>query len=478
MVGSSPVTGIVIVGAGPAGLAPLFAAAANGHLEQFLRLGVTVLEQGSILGSGALPAYAIESDSSAEAFLDIVLRTQQPRLQALLSHPVTVQLLRLGKQPVPLALVASFLQIAAEALCQVVADAERCQVLKGVQAISVTQDEFSGWRTRYRNLVSGAEYEIRSDAVVLATGAHQPLARLETETVAGIPLWPQFKGKTLQSGVVLSRGGIATVQQALKGRATPKVVVLGGSTSAGSVAAALLAENSGLTFGPHGVTLMHRKPLRIFYESIEEALGDGYTQFSATDVCPITGRLNRLGGLRSSAKDVVLANSGLGYRGPDGRLRLFHLGAETAAEASHLMEEADLLIACFGYRPRLLPAFDAQGHPLPLFSPEGTLWSVVDGRCRVLNSTGRPLDGLFALGLAVGPTASRELGGEANFRGQVNSLWMWQHTLGSKIVEELIAGQRPRQNAREAAMAKLGPMLQHPTPAEGVQMPTPSAEVR
>ena len=58
---------------------------------------------GSVLGSGALPSYDIHSDSSAEAFLDIILRTQQPRLQALLSHPVTIELLRLGKQPVPLA---------------------------------------------------------------------------------------------------------------------------------------------------------------------------------------------------------------------------------------------------------------------------------------------------------------------------------------------------------------------------------------
>ena len=48
---------------------------------------------------------------------------------------------------------------------------------------------------------------------------------------------------------------------------------------------------------------------------------------------------------------------------------------------------------------------------------------------------GIPLPNLYAIGLAVGPAPTADMGGECDFHGQVNSLWMWQHVLGLRIVE-------------------------------------------
>ena len=56
----------------------------------------------------------------------------------------------------------------------------------------------------------------------------------------------------------------------------------------------------------------------------------------------------------------------------------------------------------------------------------------------MLTADNRPLPGLFALGLGIGPAASRELGGERDFHGQVNSLWLWQHTLGERVARQAI----------------------------------------
>ncbi len=459
MVAQLGFSGTVIIGAGPAGLSPLFAAASAGRLNALLRQGVTIVERGDTVGSGALSSYGIYSDSSAEAFLDIVLRSQEPLLRSLRDHPTAQQLISLGKKAAPLVLVAEFLGVAGNVLCGAVARSERSKVLLGTEAISVTQTMRGGWRTRLRHVASGAECEIESCAVLLSTGGHQPAGRLKSEAVAGRAFTLQQQGKLIQSGNVLSRGGITDIARRLGDIADPRVAVVGGSTSAGSVAAALLGEDSGISFQANAVTLMHRKPLRIFYESVEEALGDGYCEFSGNDVCPLTGRLYRLGGLRSTARELILAARDIGDRPGEHRLRLLQLQESNETEARKVLDDADLIIACFGYRPRLLPAFDYFGRPLNLREPNGQQWSVVDGRCRLLTETGAPIKGLFALGLAVGPGATRDHGGEANFAGQVNSLWLWQNVLGAKLAEEFLSLADARDLPREPVVDRSLPYI-------------------
>ena len=101
-------------------------------------------------------------------------------------------------------------------------------------------------------------------------------------------------------------------------------------------------------------------------------------------------------------------------------------------------------IAAFGYRPRLVRVLDTHSRELSLLRPEGSRWAVVDGRCRMLAADASPLPGLFAMGLAVGPGASWEHGGELGFQGQINSLWLWQHRLGLILFEEVM--MRVRQD--------------------------------
>ena len=58
---------LVIVGGGPAGLAPLLAAHRAGELGALLDSGVAVVEQSERLGSGSIGGYAINSDSSGRS---------------------------------------------------------------------------------------------------------------------------------------------------------------------------------------------------------------------------------------------------------------------------------------------------------------------------------------------------------------------------------------------------------------------------
>ncbi len=445
--------GVVIVGAGPAGLAPLFAAASVGRLEEVLRLGVTILEQGENLGAGSLGQHAVASDSTAEAFLDLVTRTEEPRLRALCHHPAAQELLRLGRAAAPLTTVAAFLEAAGRTLCEIVADSDGGVVLTGARVTSVRQTRDGRWRTRFVRSGSGSEHEIASSYVVLATGAHQPQRRLEQEQVAGQLLCPRFQDKLLQSGEVLARGGIERVRERLGAKKAPTVAVIGGSTSAGAVALRLLNEVTGLHFEAGAVTLLHRQPLRIFYESEAEAVAEGYTEFRPQDVCSLTGRVVGVYGLRLDSRELIMRARQIGGRPEEPRLRLLQLLPENFGKAQTALEEADLIITALGYRPRLARIFDERGCPVPLVSPQGKEWSVVDERCRVLTAAGTPLKNLLAIGLSVGPKPGRELGGETDFYGQINSLWLWQHTLGLRIVEEITShAVRPDLEMRKVTL--------------------------
>ena len=458
----SATQGLVVIGAGPAGLAPLFAAASAGRLHELLRLGITVLERSDQAGNGSLGMHGITSDSSADAFLDIVTRSQEPRLLALRAHPATQALLQLGKQAAPLKLVSDFLAVAGAALCALIAESSRGRVITGADAVSVTRTQTSGWRTQFRSVSDGAEYAIDSRFVVLATGAHQARERLLQEHVGGSALFPRYKDTLLQSGEVLATGGASRVQERLHGLQEPKVIVVGGSTSAGSVADDLLRDGQVPALANGRITILHRRPLRIFYETVEEAQADEYDEFRPQDVCSRTGRVYRFSGFRLRSRELIMRARGIGNRSPEPRLQLLQLRPENALEVLHLLDNADLIVAALGYTPKLLPVLDREGRRLPIGVPGKGAWSVVDRRCRLL-SEGEPLEGLFAIGLAVGPVPDETLGGEVGFRGQVNSLWMWQHVLGLRIVDEIRSQNLTSPTVRPVSVRRL-PELPHSPP--------------
>lgn len=440
-------SGLILVGAGPAGLAPLFAAANTGQLDALLLRGLMILERSQTLGSGSLGRYAIRSDSSSEALLDIVLRSRDPRLASLRSHPAMRAVAQSGDRSTALKAVGEFLEVASGVLCDAVASSDRGRVIREATAQWVQKTARNTWLVRYAD-GDGSTHEIEADNVLLATGASQPLVRLETELVAGVPLLPTYDGKLMQSDEVLRQDGLSRISALLQGKRNPKIAIVGGSTSAAAVALQLLTRLRDVQFSKGSITLLHRKPLRLFYETRESALRDGYTEFSPEDICPLTGRIFRLSGFRLDSRELVMQLRGIAGRPPEPRVRLLQLESHQQAEARACLDEADLVIAALGYQPKLLPIFDQAMRPIALRQPGPDSWARVDPQSRLLSAQELPLEGLFAVGLAMGPAASSELGGEVGFRGQVNSLWLWQHTVGQNIVRQLL--ERPLDKHSEA----------------------------
>jgi hypothetical protein len=431
-------TGVAIIGGGPGGLAPLLAAHRRGRLGELLNEGVTIVEQGNAVGAGTIGNWAINSDSTGFTFADCLAGPPNGELAAAREHAITKEMIAADQGTVPLHRAGEFLAMVGQAIHDAVGAAPKGRILKHQTAIS-TRRTREGWTTLLKDGETGRERTLESRNVVLATGASQPRERLEREVVAGVNLVQRCGERLVQSGDILSHAGFAALSAKLAGLGRPpRVTIIGGSTSAAAVAFALLNRMPEVPWGPAGLTIMHRRELRIYYPTVDLALADGYTEFGPDDICPVSGRVFRLAGFRLDSRELIMSARGLGGRPAEPRLRLHRLGVDNDASLE-IMDNSDVVIACLGYRPRALPVFDEAGHAVTLMSETSPQAPLVDGYCRVLDASGNIIPHLFGMGLAAGFVPHGKLGGERSFRGQANGLWLWQSDVGGMVVDAVLA---------------------------------------
>jgi hypothetical protein len=339
---------------------------------------------------------------------------------------------------VPLVEVGPLLRAIGDRLADIVRD-NGGVVLTGHEALGAKRVGDGLWSVQLRRLSDGHVFDQLARNVVVATGGNQPLDRLATQRVAGAGLVDLASGRLLQSDDVLTVGGFEKVADLLAGKRNPKIAVIGGSTSALTTVALLLKSQPALPLGAGAVTLLHRRPLRPFYPSIEAAHAEGFTDFGPDDICPVSGFVYRLAGFRLEARDLVLRMLGIDGRAPDPRVALHRIAGDDDLAARAHIEQADLVIAALGYRPIALPIADRDGTPIALAAHDGQ--PMVDRHCRIVDADGAPIDGLYGLGLAAGFVPWGPLGGECSFTGQANGLWLWQNDVGSMIIDQVMAAQ-------------------------------------
>jgi hypothetical protein len=449
----------LVVGGGPAGLAPLISASRSGMLDRILTNGVAIAERGTAIGAGRIGRYAINSDSTANTLVSCLVDNPYPMLAQLRDHPVTKAVAAHESRGVPLALVGRFMALLGTTLRDLLAVTGNPVLLRH-EAVGSAQTGEGLWRTKLRRLSDGAQVFVLSRFVVLATGGHQPLSYLGNRSVGGRPLLPNYAAKLVQSDDALTAAGLDGIGDRLAAGRNQRVAIVGSSSSAMACANAVLQTRYGHQLGAGAVTLLHRRALRIFYSSAADALADGYDEFGPEDICPISGFVFRLSGLRLEARELLMAARGIGGRPRESRLRLHRVGSGPDPVALRILDESDVIIAALGYRPRALPLFAASGRPLELFADESGTRPLVDGQCRVLDGHGMAIDGLLGIGLGSGFLSREIVGGERSFSGQTNSLWQWQNAVGGLVARQIqeIAGAMRVKPRPIVAMPALSPL--------------------
>ena len=430
------IASVTVIGGGPAGTAMLTAASKSGRLADLARSGLVLVDRDDRIGAGRLGRYAITSDSTAQTFLTAVRDNPCPTLAAIADQPVAHAVDRhaeaLGVQLVE---AGPLLRATGEELARLVS-AEGGTVLRGHDVTGATLGKDGLWRVHLRRLSDGHCFDQLSRAIVVATGGHQPIDRLVAAEVAGARLLDLAGDRLLQADDVLALGGMETVGDLLAGVRAPRIAVIGGSTSALATVALLLKRVPAFPFGAGGVTLLHRRPLRPFYPSVEAAHADGFTDFGPDDICPVSGFVYRLAGFRLEARELVLRMLEVGGRAADPRVRCHRIAPGTDMAAQTILRDSDLVVSAMGYRPYGLTLNDASGARMALAADAGS--PMVDKHCRIVAADGAPVPGAFGIGLAAGFVPWGRLGGEKSFRGQANGLWLWQNDVGQMIVDQLL----------------------------------------
>lgn len=429
---------LAIVGGGPAGTGPLVHAANQGRLEALLARGVAVIEMKEDLCSGAFETYAIESNTLGGSFLECLDGPFASRVFSAARRSEAARALATRRDAfVPLSWVGSYLSLLGRGLMAAIEAHAASQSWTGHRALAVQLSADGGVRVRIAPAGAGSDrsFTLRADSVLLALGGHQTPSRAFGRRVRAVARRRSAAAPAIAtSDELLRSGGVERLAAALRARGGGvRVRIVGGSHSGFYVARALLDDLPRHGLGVATLEIAIRRRPGLFYPSREAARADGYHEWTERDVCPLTGRVHRLGGLRGQAKELCRAL--LHVEGPASRR-----GARIREidDPSALLEwcvDSDLVVPALGYRPRRLPIFDASGRRIRTRG-QGEL-AAVDDRCRVLDEAGTPIRGVYAMGLGTGFRPDGPLGGEPSFRGQTNGLWLYQHGIGRIVLDQV-----------------------------------------
>jgi len=439
--------GLVVCGGGPAGLGPFVAAARLGVLESLLDRGVLLVEPAAP-GPGGFAHYGgLRANSLGGAFLESLDALTGPEFAELKRTRETLELARWARSNPPLGVVAAYLARLGEAVASVLRAHPACEVTAGARVTQV--DEVCGGVSV---LIDGTDARrVFADRAILAMGGRPLTAYREMSVVPGVSL-SAYRSKLCHTADLLdSRYGLPwRLVGAI--RQSGRVAVIGAAHSAWS-AVGMLREDPRFLGGPAvRLSVLHRGPIRLYYTSAQEARDAGYRFDPVDDICPLSGRVHRFGGLRGEPKRLAARSMGLVEGRPAAELvRVDAADHDSRHAAKQVLDEAGAIIVATGYQARLPLLRHEDGTELvAAVSESGT---VVNHAGHLVDVDGRPHPRLLAYGLGAGLGVSQDIGGEPGYDRRADGVWLYQHDVGRLVLDELLTAAVPE--AADAGVSAL-----------------------
>ncbi|GMI06964.1 hypothetical protein TrRE_jg5978 [Triparma retinervis] len=341
-------------------------------------------------GRGKLGDYVISSNTNADAFVTVVTKEKSDGhpsegalgtvLSPLLAVGTGQDLLAVGEKIAPLVKIGDWLSDIGAVVRMTLEGSKKSKLCLGCKVVSAHQrrDQARGclvWDVRIRcervygrgedlPKAVGEEMVLCAKNLVMATGGKQKLP-------TGV-----FEGKKVNSKVMLSDYVLTTagaldlksrldVARSKKGGAC-KVAIIGGSHSAFSVAwvclnhlkvdSSVSASGSDSAadqevrrvkypWGPGGVVMLHRSPVKVFYNTLKDAKAAGYAvpEGAANKL----GQVNVFTGLRGDAKALHKRIK----EGKESRVKMYRVAENAGGQAvrERAVSEADVVVWCAGY---------------------------------------------------------------------------------------------------------------------------------
>ncbi len=407
---------ILIAGGGTAAESLFVAADKTGNLSFLLgTLGVTVVA-GRGLRGGELGSYAeARSNSPLGDFLEGLSR------DGIYKGVISAFGGRDKGETIPLTEAGWIGDQVGLATETVLRQSLKCKLATGEQVLAVRLTKSPEDGIIFTGLSEGRELSA-SRFFISATGAYE----------YSPPGLESYSRKLILSGTVLKGDFIEEIRKLLGEEAgKPEVAVLGSSHSSYAVVRTIrnhFEKEIGV------LNIYGRSYPRRFFNSVEEALSSGYTDFDAVrDVCPVTGRVLRFGGNRGYASAETAAS----LDPASAWSRFVKVDGDFESVKEQLLR-AKVVIAGLGYRPNLVPIINEDGAVIgPELDTDGQI--KVDGNGRIYFKGGRDLiPGAYAIGLGAGIRPSKTLGGEPGFKGRLDGVNVAWGIVGPAILSDII----------------------------------------
>ena len=418
----------VIIGGGPAGTGLLLKALKDGQNNPLFQLKIALVEKSGHLIKGALTDYKINSDTLSDVFLECLEGETGKFLnfECLTEEIRSIQNFK-GKA-MPLNDLETYYNKLGELVQEGLIKMNFCDFFMNSE---VTRIEINEDGT-YHVFLAGTPAGLYARQIVVATGGRPKENDKNAQYFAGkVPL-SHFATKSIHSDHLMKYGLRADQKSELM--KNPKVVILGGSHGGFSSAHILLNNRDKYNFSKGAIKIWSASLPRIYFPSRDEAIACGYTDFTENDICPITGRVYRLAGLRMDGRQLYIRMLGLNNQRVEERVRL-NLFDDHDRDIEKDLKEAGLVILAFGYTFNMLPLYDKKQCRVQFLGEATDHW--VNQNCEMVNERGNVIPGLFAMGLATGFIPSGALGGEPSFSGQTNGIWYYQNILAEQIIHHL-----------------------------------------
>ncbi len=428
--------GFALCGLGPAGCGFLLHAIREGAIGRLADNGLVLIDRSATPGPGKVGDYHLTGNSLSRAFLDCV---DDPKLTWLFEGleplaPSITELREIESLAPPLDVVGDFLKAMAQRTMAYLAHEYGVPVHLETSVDSIQRRVDGSYTLHLQDGGTGQRTNLNVDNVLCSFGGRQGI-----DVVKGCEVQPGLRLGDHAQRLMISDDFLMMsneeIQRAIPMNGRDEVVIVGGSHSAMSVIDRL---TDGL--GPVGlrrIIMLHREPLRLYYASIEEAERDAYPFDRELDICQMSGRVNRFGGLRYRSFDVARSILDTG-KTPDQSVEVVSvpLSDASADAVTHYLEQAPAVIACLGYQANLPPLVDHWNREIALQNtPRGL---EIDDDGRALLADGEPLSGLFVYGIGSRLLKrSDAIGGELSFQGSADGVWIYQNHGGGVILNAL-----------------------------------------
>lgn len=418
----------IIIGGGPAGTGLLLKSIKDGLNNSFIKGRIALIEKTDFLIKGNITNYQINSDTLSDVFLECLQGDTNSILELIELKSEIGHIQSFTGKSIPLPKLDNYYIKLGKLLKDKLEKTGKCDFYMNTHAEKIIQKD----QGEFEVSISNQNKTITAKHIVIASGGIPKSINQENFLFPNLILYEQFKNKMILSDMLLKTGIPDNLKTQLQRNSN--VVILGGNHSAFSAAHFLLNSESKDFFAENSIKIYCKTKPKLYYNSSEEAIDEGYTEFTQNDICPVTNKLFRLAGLRMDGRALYIQMLGLGNSELEKRVSLNILN-DNNLDFEKDLKQASIIIVAIGYAFNMLPVENCLGEKIEFKGELDNHW--VNENSELLDSNKKKIPNLYAMGLGTGFIPKDELGGEPSFEGQTNGIWYYQNALAKRIIDNI-----------------------------------------